>query len=158
MSSFQGRRSVVPLHSCLVGAYLQLSIPTSGAAACMLWWRPRFQIMRSRVIRRWITAGWFVVALWAQQPGTIAQKIGQVFVGLTAPDGTPVTDLQVGEVGISEDGVECRVLKLEPIDWPTKVQVLVDNGRATTEAITNLRHGLTGLLERIPDGAEISLY
>jgi hypothetical protein len=101
---------------------------------------------------------WFVVAFWALGSGLRAQKTAQVFVGLTAPDGKAVTDLQIAEVGISEDGIECKVVKLEPINWPTKVQVLVDNGRANTEAITNLRDGLKGLFERIPDGAEISLY
>jgi hypothetical protein len=118
----------------------------------------RFQIMRARMTRRWIGAGCFVVALWAQEPYLVGQRTGQVFVGLTAPDGTPVTDLQVGDVGISEDGVECRVLRLEPTNWPAKVQVLVDNGRANTETIIHLRDGLQGMFERIPDGAEISLY
>ena len=99
-----------------------------------------------------------IVALWAIDPTLIAQKQRQIFVSLTAPNGTPVTDLQAGEVSITEDGAEGKVLTVEPVSWPTKLQVLVDNGRANTNPINGLRDGLKGLFEQIPEGVEMSMY
>ena len=99
-----------------------------------------------------------IVAMWALTPALIAQKQGQLFVSLTAPDGTPVTDLQAGDVSVTEDGAEVKVVKVEPINWPTKLQVLVDNGRANTNPINGLRDGLKGLFEQIPAGVEMSMY
>ena len=99
-----------------------------------------------------------ILALSVVGPGLSAQKQGQVFVSLIAPNGTPVTDLQASEVGITEDGVDCKVLKLEPVNWPIKLHLLVDNGKPNTEPINSLRDGLKGLFEQIPSGTEMSMY
>src|ERR1700722_16623240 len=87
-----------------------------------------------------------------------AQTQGQLFIKLAGPDGSPVTDLQASDLMITEDGVACRVVKLEPVDWPIKLQVLIDNGKVNTNPINSLREGLKGLFEQIPDGVEMSLY
>jgi hypothetical protein len=97
-------------------------------------------------------------AVWVAEPSLVAQKQQHIFISLTAPDGTPVTGLQASEVSVTEDGAECKIVKLEPINWPTRLQVLVDNGRANTNPINNLRDGLKGLFEQMPDGVEMSLY
>jgi hypothetical protein len=99
-----------------------------------------------------------VAALWAVEPQLAAQKQGQLFIKLVGPDGMPVTDLQASDVKVTEDGVERTTLKLEPIDWPIKLQVLVDNGKLNTNPINPLREGLKALFEQIPDGVEMSLY
>jgi hypothetical protein len=109
---------------------------------------------------RWIQllGVWLVVALWAGEPQLAAQKQGQLFIKLVGPDGTPVTDLQASDVMVTEDGVACKVVKLEPIDWPIKLQVLVDNGKVNTNPITSLRDGLKALFDQVPDGVEMSMY
>jgi hypothetical protein len=87
-----------------------------------------------------------------------AQKQQQLFISLIGADGKPVEGLQAGDVGITENDVSCKVVKLEPIDWPTKLQVLVDNGRTNTTPINPLRDGLKALFEQLPEGTEMSLY
>ncbi len=99
-----------------------------------------------------------IVAMWAVAPSLVAQKQQQIFISLTAPNGTPVTDLQASEVSVTEDDAECKVLKLEPVNWPMKLQVLVDNGKPNTNPINNLRDGLKGLFEQMPEGVEMSMY
>ena len=99
-----------------------------------------------------------ILALWAADVDVLAQKQQQLFISLTAPDGTPVTNLQASDVSVTEDGVECKIVKLEPITWPMKLQVLVDNGKPNTNPITSLRDGLKGLFEQIPDGVEMSMH
>jgi hypothetical protein len=97
-------------------------------------------------------------ALWAVQPRLAAQKQGQVFVSLLGPDGKPGGDLAADDVKITEGGVECKTIKVEPVDWPIKLQVLVDNGKPNTTPINPLRDGLTALFDQIPEGVEMSLY
>jgi hypothetical protein len=97
-------------------------------------------------------------ALMVGGVGVSAQKQQQLFISLTGTDGKPVEGLQAADVGITENDVNCKVIKLEPIDWPTKLQVLVDNGRANTNPINPLRDGLKAMISQMPDGTEISLY
>jgi hypothetical protein len=73
------------------------------------------------------------LAVLANAPLLSAQAKRHVFIGLTAPNGTPVSDLSAGEVTVSEDGVDCKVVQLEPANWPTKLQVLVDNSKPNTD-------------------------
>jgi hypothetical protein len=88
----------------------------------------------------------------------LAQKQGQLFISLTSPDGKPVEGLTAGDVTISEDGVECKTTKVEAVAWPTKLQVLVDNGRSNTNPINPLQNGLKEFFAQIPDGVEMSMY
>jgi len=99
-----------------------------------------------------------ILGLCVVEPHLAAQKQQQIFVSLVAPNGAAVTDLQAGDVSVTEDGVDCKIVKLEPINWPTKLQVLVDNGKANTNPINPLRDGLKALFEQMPDGVEMSLY
>jgi hypothetical protein len=108
--------------------------------------------------RPWCLVAAVTLAVVSAEPRLSAQKQQQIFVSLTAADGTPVTGLQASEVDVTEDGVECKIVKVEPISWPTKLQVLVDNGRSNTNPINSLRDGLKGLFEQMPDGVEMSLY
>ena len=87
------------------------------------------------------------------------QQQQQVFMSLAAPNGTPISrDLNPDDVGLTEDGVPCKIVKIEPIDWPTKLQVLVDNGKPVTDPVTSLRDGLNGLFDVMPAGVEMSMY
>ena len=96
-------------------------------------------------------------ALAAFQPHLAAQKQQQVFLKLLDPSGAPVADLQASEVTVSEDGVACKTLKVEPVDWPMKLQVLVDNGPTTTGQMNSLRDGLRAFFDQIPEGVEMSM-
>jgi len=97
-------------------------------------------------------------ALNQTAPPLHAQKQGQIFVSLTTPEGKPVDGLTADDVTILEDGMRCKTLKVEAIAWPTKVQVLVDNGRATIDPINPLQNGLKEFFALVPDGVEMSMY
>jgi hypothetical protein len=108
-------------------------------------------------MRRWHLIAAVAAGLALSTP-VGAQKQGQLFMNLTAADGKPVEGLKADEVTILEDGAECKTLKVEAIDWPTRVHVLVDNGRPNTNPINPLRDGLKAFFAAIPDGTEMSLY
>jgi hypothetical protein len=71
--------------------------------------------------------------------------------------GEPVTDVLPVEFRVLEDDVEGRILGLEPIDWPVRVSILVDNGHGMDRHLLNIRNGVRGLLEALPAGVESSL-
>jgi hypothetical protein len=96
-------------------------------------------------------------ALFLSASATAAEKTQQLFLRATAPNGAPVTDLQASDVKVMEDGVACKVVKVEPAG-PTKVQVLVDNGEIITNPINGLREGLQAFFQKLPEGVEVSLY
>jgi hypothetical protein len=100
-----------------------------------------------------VIAGLLVLAT-----GVSAQKQGQLFVSINSPDGKRVEGLAPADVTVTEDGMACKTTKVEPVDWPTKVQILVDNGRSNTNPITPLREGLKGFIDQMPDGTEMSMY
>ena len=58
-------------------------------------------------------------ALVAGSVSVSAQKQQQIFISLTTADGKPVDGLQTGDVSITENDVNCKVVKVEPVDWPT---------------------------------------
>ena len=43
-------------------------------------------------------------------------------------------------------------MKVEPIDWPVKVQMLIDNGTGMDSALVQIRNGVKGFVEALPDG------
>lgn len=108
-------------------------------------------------MRRW-SFFTLIAGLLALTAGLAAQKQGQVFISLMSPDGKRVEGLAPQDVAITEDGTACKTTKVEPIDWPTKVQILVDNGRSNANPINPLRDGLKGFINALPDGVELSIY
>jgi hypothetical protein len=107
-------------------------------------------------MRRWICT--VIAGLLVLAAGLSAQKQGQLFVSITSPDGKRVEGLAPADVTVTEDGMACKTTKVEAVDWPTKVQILIDNGRSNTNPINPLRDGLKAFIEQMPDGTEMSMY
>ena len=85
-----------------------------------------------------------------------AQDEQHIFLSLVDRSGAPVTDLSLDEVTILEDGQPRDTLRIEPVDWPTKLTVIVDNSQAVANSLVQLRNGLRGLFEELPAGVEMS--
>ncbi|MGH9145607.1 MAG: VWA domain-containing protein [Vicinamibacterales bacterium] len=86
-----------------------------------------------------------------------AQQTQQLFLSVLDPSGAPVTDLRQDEVTVLEDGMKRETLKVEPVNWPIKLAVLVDNGAFANTGLVLLRNGLRAFFEKLPDGIEMSL-
>ena len=80
-----------------------------------------------------------------------------VFLSVVDANGEPVSDLELDEVIVQWDGVDCETLNLEPIDWPVRVTVFVDNGEGSLEALQHMREGLKGFVDAIPEEVEVAL-
>jgi hypothetical protein len=86
-----------------------------------------------------------------------AQQQQQLFLSVLDSSGNPVSDLRQDEVTVLEDGIKRETLKVDPINWPIKLAVLVDNGAPASNSLVELRNGLRAFFEAMPDGIEMSL-
>ena len=89
--------------------------------------------------------------------GLAAQQQHKVFVSVVDSRGVPVLDLRADAFKVFENQMPARTIKVEPIDWPMKLTVLVDNGLGTDTYLANLRTGLRYFFNEIPDEVEMSL-
>jgi hypothetical protein len=72
--------------------------------------------------------------------------------------GSPVTSLEPTDIRVMEGGVEAKVVKIEPVSFPVKLQLLLDNGVGLgSQNLQILKDGVTGLLDSLPDGIEVTI-
>jgi hypothetical protein len=89
--------------------------------------------------------------------GLHGQSTLTFFASVVDATGAPLASLAPEDLKIAENGVEGKIVKVEPIDWPIKVQLLVDNGTGMESALVQIRNGVKGFVEALPDGIEMSL-
>jgi (2Fe-2S) ferredoxin len=80
-----------------------------------------------------------------------------VFISATDASGAPVTDLKPEDIAMTEDGAPGKVVSLDKHQLPIKLTVAIDNGKDSTQALSSLRTGLTGLVEALPPDVEVTL-
>ncbi len=101
------------------------------------------------------------VVLAAAVSGSVlhAQQQFQLFASVVdAASGAPVTALQPTDLRVLENDAEGKVVRIEPVNWPMKVQILLDNGIGLgADNLIHLRNGVRGLIESLPEGVEVSL-
>jgi hypothetical protein len=100
------------------------------------------------------------LALLAGAPGLQAQQQLHVFASIVDANGIAPKTLDPLDVRVLENGADLKVTKVESVtEWPTKVQVLLDNGVGLgAENLIHMRNGLRGLIEALPEGVEVSIY
>ena len=86
-----------------------------------------------------------------------AQNTLTFFASLVDAAGAPIASLTPDDLKVAENGVEGKIVKIEPIDWPVKVQLLIDNGTGMNQALVQIRNGAKAFVEALPDGIEMSL-
>jgi hypothetical protein len=86
-----------------------------------------------------------------------AQQQFKVFASVADAAGNPVATLETTDVKIQEAGIDARILAVEPITWPTKLQVLLDNGAGLGGNFQILREAMKGLLDTLPEGMEVTI-
>ena len=81
----------------------------------------------------------------------------QLFLSIVDGTGEPVTDLDPDEVVVQWDGMDCETLDLEPINLPVRVTVLIDNGEGARYSLQDMRIGLEGFVDALPEDVEVAL-
>ncbi len=91
--------------------------------------------------------------------GTVrAQQQLQLYASVADVTGKPVASLEPSDLKVMEGGVEAKIVKVEPVNWPVKVQLLLDNGIGLGgQNIQSLKDGVKGLVEALPDNLEVTI-
>jgi hypothetical protein len=87
----------------------------------------------------------------------LAQRQFQFFAHFADGAGKPVAALTADDIAVQEGGVNGKVLTLEPIAWPIKVAILIDNGTGSGDRLNHTREGVRALIKGLPAGVEASL-
>ena len=113
------------------------------------------QVIRGGCRRFVIPAAAMLVVVGAVAVHT--QQQFSFFLSAADVNGARVTNLRIDEVAVAESGRAARVVKLQPVSFPVKVTVMVDNGLGTGQHLLHYRNGLKGFFEALPTGVEASL-
>jgi hypothetical protein len=88
----------------------------------------------------------------------LAQKQITLLATVTDSTDAPAASLDAARVNLTEDGNPMKVLKVEPVKRVSKLHLLVDTGVGLPpEALADLRKGLHGLVDALPDDLWVSL-
>jgi|KBSSwiStaDraftv2_1062776.scaffolds.fasta_scaffold30108_4 hypothetical protein len=86
------------------------------------------------------------------------QQQFQLYASVADASGKPVASLEPMDLRVMEGGVEAKVVKVEPVNWPVKVQLLLDNGIGLGAGnIQILKDGVKGLIDALPDNLEVTI-
>ncbi|HEU4695002.1 MAG TPA: VWA domain-containing protein [Vicinamibacterales bacterium] len=97
-----------------------------------------------------------VLCAFAREAG--AQQQFQLFASVADATGKSVATLEPADLRVMENGVEAKIVKVEPVNWPVKVQLLLDNGIGLGGGnIQILKDGVTGLINSLPDNLEVTI-
>ena len=98
------------------------------------------------------------VILCATAGDVRAQQQFQLYASVADASGKPVASLEPTDLRVMEGGVEAKVVKVEPVNWPVKVQLLLDNGIGLGAGnIQILKDGVKGLIDALPDNLEVTI-
>lgn len=88
-----------------------------------------------------------------------APKQVQVFAGVLDGSGAPASSLDPTDVHVMEDGIDATVTRVERLDWPLKLQLLVDNGVGLGGGggMLSLKEGVRALLATLPENTEVTI-
>ena len=80
-----------------------------------------------------------------------------LFISVVDSNGEPVTGLEPDDLQVRWDDQVCESLTLEPINWPVRVTVFVDNADGSRNALQHMREGLKLFMDAIPEEVEVAL-
>lgn len=115
--------------------------------------------MHTPVLRLLLTAA-SVLALVTTLVVAQSPKPLQIYAAVADANGAPARSLDTTDIRVMEDGVGATVTKVERLDWPVKLQVLVDNGLGLGGGgIEPLKAGVEGLIAALalPEYLDVTL-
>ena len=87
-----------------------------------------------------------------------AQQQFQIYASIADASGNPVATIEPADLRVTEGGTEAKILNVEPVNWPVKVQLLLDNGIGLGAGnLQILKDGVTGLIKALPDNLEVTI-
>jgi len=82
----------------------------------------------------------------------------QIFASILDAAGAPAKTVEVSDVKLMENGTDAKVTKVEPVNWPVKLQILLDNGVGLgSQNVQQLKTGVKSLIEALPENLEVTI-
>lgn len=82
----------------------------------------------------------------------------QIFASILDGTGAPAKTVEPGDIRLMENGADAKVTKVEPVNWPVKIQILLDNGIGLgAQNIQQLKNGVQALVQALPDNLEVTM-
>lgn len=128
----------------------------TGLAAERALGRHPIELMVRTSTARFVAGGILLLALAAFVRAQSLERVLYVSVVDKASQ-APVTGLGPEDFVVREDSVRREVLRVTPATTPMPVAILVDNSAAATPTISDLRRGLTALLQGLEGIGPIAL-
>ena len=98
------------------------------------------------------------VCLLASLPAAQNSKQLTVFASVLDASGAPAKTVQADDLRLMENGADAKITKVEPVNWPVKLQILLDNGVGLgSQNVQQLKNGVKALLEAMPENLEVTL-
>jgi hypothetical protein len=98
------------------------------------------------------------VCLLASLPAAQNSKQIQVFASILDASGAPAKAVVADDIRLMENGADAKVTKVEPVNWPVKLQILLDNGIGLgSQNVQQLKNGVKALLDAMPENLEVTL-
>ena len=110
--------------------------------------------MRSR---RFVRLCSVMLTVFLAGSGIAGAKEVERFIKVTDRDGEPVTDLGAGDFTIEHDGERVDVTRVELVDQPLRVALIVDDADGALPFFRYFRVYLPRFVQALPEGSEIGL-
>jgi len=82
----------------------------------------------------------------------------QIFASILDATGMPAKTVEAGDIRLMENGAEAKVTKVEPVNWPVKLQILLDNGIGLgSQNVQHLKNGVKSLVDAMPENLEVTM-
>ena len=82
----------------------------------------------------------------------------QVFASILDGTGAPAKTVEAGDIRLMENGADAKVTKVEAVNWPVKLQILLDNGVGLGSAnVQQLKNGVLALVQALPENLEVTM-
>ena len=97
------------------------------------------------------------VVLAAAVPGIVQAQEVERFIKVLDRDGEPVTDLDEGDITVEHDGVRVEGVRVELVDQPLRVALIVDDADGAVPFFRYFRDYLPDFVRALPEDSEIGL-
>jgi len=72
--------------------------------------------------------------------------------------GQPIATIGQDQIEVREGDVPCRIARMDPISWPVRVELLIDNGAGVGAAnLIHLRNGVRAFVDQLPSDVEATV-
>ncbi len=115
--------------------------------------------MRERQPSTWgrFVLAWLLVIFGVHQGGVVWAQEAETFIQVRDADGSPVVDLSAEDFVIEQGGVACRVVRVELMNEPLRLALLVDDAEGANTYFRFLRDGLPAFADALPDTSQVAL-